>query len=178
VAFLICEATPFCIEPTMPLHFFSNRTSGTTFIITFLHSVTFITAIYFLPVYFLPVYFQGVRGVSPARSGIELLPTILFVIPGAIIAGASLSTLGRYKPIHFIGFALMIIGFGLFSVLNAHSSTGEWTIFQAIGALGAGIILPVLLPAIQSPLTEADTALATSTWAFVRTFGMTWGATI
>lgn len=36
----------------------------------------------------------------------------------------------------------------------------------------------VLLPAVQAALTDADTALATSTWAFVRSFGLIWGATI
>jgi hypothetical protein len=43
-----------------------------------------------------------------------------------------------------------------------------------IDALGAGIILPVILPAIQAPLTETDTALATSNWSFFRAFGMIW----
>ena len=36
----------------------------------------------------------------------------------------------------------------------------------------------VLLPAVQAALTDANTALATSTWAFVRSFGLIWGATI
>ena len=57
-----------------------------------------------------------------SAPGIEFLPTILFVIPGAIIAGGSSSIFGRYKSTHFLGFALMIIGVGLFSLLNAHSS--------------------------------------------------------
>jgi Major Facilitator Superfamily len=171
--FLIYEASPFCIEPTMPLHLFSNRTSLAAFILTFLHTIAYVGAIYFLP-----VYFQGVRGATPARSGIDLLPTILILIPAVVVAGATLSTFGRYKPLHYIGFALMIIGFGLFSLLNAHSSTAAWVLFQAVGAAGAGLVIPVFLPAIQAPLTEADTALATSTWAFVRCFGMIWGATI
>jgi hypothetical protein len=62
-----------------------------------------------------------------SAPGIELLPTILFVIPSAIIAGASLSIFGRYKSIHFFKFALMIIGVGLFNVLNAHSSQLNWS---------------------------------------------------
>lgn len=36
----------------------------------------------------------------------------------------------------------------------------------------------VLLPAIQASLKEADVALSTSTWAFIRSFGLIWGATI
>jgi hypothetical protein len=72
----------------------------------------------------------------------------------------------------------MVIGFGLLSLLDAKSSTAEWVIYQGIAAAGAGLVIPVLLPAVQASLTEADTALSTSTWSFVRSFGQIWGATI
>ena len=173
VAFLVFEASRFCNEPTMPIGLYNNRTSSTSFILTFLHSITTIWAIYFLP-----VYFQGVLASSPARSGVQLLPTILFLIPFAASGGAALAKFGRYRPIHHIGFGIMTIGFGLFSLLNSTSSTAEWVIYQAIEAAGAGLVIPNLLPAVQAGLTESDTALATSTWAFMRSFGMIWGATI
>lgn len=38
--------------------------------------------------------------------------------------------------------------------------------------------LQVLLPSIQASLPESDVALSTSTWAFIRSFGLIWGATI
>ncbi|KAL9102566.1 MAG: hypothetical protein Q9187_009107 [Circinaria calcarea] len=94
------------------------------------------------------------------------------------MGGALVAKFGRYRPVHHAGYALMIIGFGLFSLLDETSSTAEWVIFQAIEAAGAGLVIPVLLPAVQAELTEADTALATSTWAFVRSFGLVWGATV
>lgn len=173
VAFLIYEGSKFCVEPTMPIRLFANRTSTTSFILTFLHSIITIWAVYFLP-----VYFQGVLASSPARSGVQLLPTILFLIPFAAAAGGIITKFGRYRPIHHVGFAIMTIGFGLFILLNAGSSTAEWVIYQAIEAAGAGLVISALLPAVQAELSEADTALATSTWAFARSFGMIWGATI
>ena len=45
-------------------------------------------------------------------------------------------------------------------------------------AAGTGLALPVLLPAVQASLTDADTALSTSTWSFIRSFGLIWGAAI
>jgi hypothetical protein len=171
--FLLYEGSRFCVEPTMPNHLFSNRTSTTALILTFLHSVATVSVIYFMP-----VYFQGVLKANPQSAGTDLLPTILFLIPFAIIAGGTLSKFGRYRPLHHAGFAMMIIGFGLLSLLNFRSSTAEWAIYQAITAAGVGLILPVLLPAFQAALTEADTGLSTSTWAFVRSFGQIWGATI
>lgn len=50
--------------------------------------------------------------------------------------------------------------------------------YQLLSALGTGLALPVLLPAVQAPLTEEDTALCTATWSFMRTYGFIWGATI
>ncbi|KAI2026499.1 hypothetical protein LOY97_003940 [Ophidiomyces ophidiicola] len=171
--FLVFEGSSFCQDPTMPLHLFSNRTSLVGFSLTFIHSIANIWALYFLP-----VYFQGVLVSSPGRSGVQLLPSILMLIPFAAISGAVLTKWGRYRPIHHAGYAVMAIGHGLFTLLSEHSSTAEWVIFQMLAAAGAGIVIPVLLPAVQAELTDKDTALATSTWAFVRSFGMVWGSTI
>ena len=171
--FLFYERTKYCKEPTMPVHLFTNRTSLIAFILTFLHSMVTIWALYFLP-----VYFQGVLDSTPGRSGVQLLPTVLFLIPFAATGGKLVAQFGRYRPIHLAGFAIMVIGFGLFSILSATSSTAVWVIFQAIEAAGAGLVIPALLPAVQAPFSDADTALATSTWAFVRSFGLVWGATV
>jgi hypothetical protein len=147
--------------------------SATTLVLTFLHSIATVSVIYFMP-----VYVQGVLGANPGRAGTDLLPNILLLIPFAIIAGGTLSKFGRYRPLHHAGFALMIIGFGVLSILDEDSSTTEWVLYQCIAAAGAGLILPVLLPAFQASLSETDTGLSTSTWAFVRSFGKIWGATI
>ncbi|PWY77356.1 MFS general substrate transporter [Aspergillus heteromorphus CBS 117.55] len=171
--FLTYEASRYCVNPTMPLHLFSNRTSGAAFGLTFLHSLSAISVMYFLP-----VYFQAVLAATPSRSGVELLPTILFMIPAAIVAGGLLSKLGRYRPIQHVGFALMVIGFGLLTLLEGHATTAQWVGYQLASAAGSGLALPVLLPAVQASLTEEDTALSTSTWAFIRSFGLIWGATI
>ncbi|KAI3396962.1 hypothetical protein diail_11362 [Diaporthe ilicicola] len=171
--FVALEATRFVSNPMMPIHLFTNRVTSLVFTITFLHGVITMWAFYFLP-----VYFQGVLGETPYRSGIMLLPSILALIPAAIISGLLLTKVGRYKPILFVAFALVVIGFGLFSLLDENSSTGAWVGFQIIEALGAGLAIPTLLPALLAPLTDKDTALATGTWAFMRSFGTTWGVAI
>lgn len=163
----------FAVDPIMPLHLFQNRTSLIAFFLTFLHAISVM-----MPLFFLPIYFQSVLDASPERSGIDLLPTILTVIPGAIIAGVLLQRFGRYKPIHFIGFSVMAVSFGLFSLLDENSSTAAWVLFQMIMAVGLGLIVPTLLPMVQAELTDADTGSVTGAWTFLRSFGMTWGVTI
>ncbi|KAF2271624.1 major facilitator superfamily protein [Westerdykella ornata] len=171
VVFFVYQRYP--AEPTMPLRLFTNRTTVTAFFLTFLHSI-----LTFWVIYFLPVYFQGVLASSPSRSGVQLLPTVLILIPFAAVSGKLLGKLGKYKPLHFTGFAIMTIGFGLFTLLRASSSTAAWVLFQAVEAAGAGVIVSVLLPAIQAPLSQKDVATATGTFAFVRSFGIVWAVTV
>lgn len=72
----------------------------------------------------------------------------------------------------------MIIGLGLFTLLDSNSSTGAWAGFQIIEAAGAGLVVSTLLPAVQAGLPETDTATAAGTFAFIRSFGIIWGVTI
>ncbi|KAI1401836.1 putative multidrug resistance protein fnx1 [Hypoxylon fuscum] len=160
-------------EPTMPLRLFSNRTSIGSYGLTFVHSI-----LSYWIVYFLPLYFQAVLETDPVTSGVNLLPTVIVSMPFAIIAGVGLSKFGRYRPWHFIGVALFAISFGLFSLLDENSTRAYWAGIQCIGAAGAGVLTTTTLPAAQSPLTEEDQAVATATWAFIRSFGAIWGVAI
>lgn len=89
-----------------------------------------------------------------------------------------MSKFGRYRPIQHIGFGLMVLGSGLFTLLDKDSSTGAWVGFQVISSAGAGLVTSTALPTVLAPLKDSDTALATATWAFCRSFGMTWGVAI
>ncbi|KAF2138627.1 uncharacterized protein K452DRAFT_256263 [Aplosporella prunicola CBS 121167] len=172
-AFLFYEGSRFAVEPIMPLHLFKNRTSSAVFIITFFHSLASVWVLYFMP-----VYFQGVRMSTPARSGVQLLPTVVVMIPFGGIGGKLLEKYGKYKPIHLAAFAIMVIGYGLLTLLDENSSTAEWVIFQIVESIGFGLILAALLPALQAKLSEADSASSTATWGFIRAFGMVWGSII
>lgn len=160
-------------NPIMPVHLFGHSITAVVFLLTFLHG-----AITMWAYFFLSVYFQGVLAASAYRSGIMLLPSILALLPGAILGGVLLTKLGSYKPILVVSFALIVLGFGLFSILDENSGTGAWVGFQVVESFGAGLTLAVLLPALLAPLTDKDTALATGTWAFMRSFGIMWGVAI
>lgn len=73
---------------------------------------------------------------------------------------------------------MMMLGFGLSTLLNANSSTAEWVIYQGIIAAGVGTIVSSLLPAIQAGLSDDDSAASTALFAFLRSFGAIWGITI
>ena len=173
VVFMIFENSKFTVEPVTPPRLFKNRTSATVYAITFLNS-----ALLYWALFFLPVYFQAVAGSSPSRSGVQLLPIVLVAVPAAIASALALAKFGKYKILHFLGFAICTIGIGLFSTLDKDSTTAEWVIFQIIAAWGSGFVLNTLLPACQAGLEEKDQAAATATWSFIRSFGAIWGVAI
>ncbi|KAI5918480.1 multidrug resistance protein fnx1 [Camillea tinctor] len=171
--FVWFETTKWVKEPVVPSRLFSNRTSITIFAVTFLNS-----ALLYWVLFFLPVYFQAVLGSSASRAGVQILPSVLIAIPGAIFSVLLLAKFGKYKPLHLIGFAVCTIGLGLFTLFNPQTTTAEWVIFQAITAAGSGFVLNTLLPSIQAQFEEKDQAATTAAWSFMRAFGSIWGVAI
>ncbi|KAH8694227.1 DNA repair protein RAD50 [Talaromyces proteolyticus] len=160
-------------EPVVPPELFKSRTAVIIFVVTFFNSL-----LLYWVLFFLPVYFQAVLGKSAARSGVLLLPAVLFAIPGSIVAVLLLTKFGKYKPIHLVGFILTVLGLGLFSMLDQNSSLAVIVIYQAISALGGGLVLNTLLPAVQAQLPESYQASVTAAWSFMRSFGSIWGVAV
>jgi Major Facilitator Superfamily len=171
--FYFSEGSKFCPEPVMPPHIFSNVTSTVAYFLTFQHSV-----ITFWVLYFFPVYFQAVLGSSPARSGVQMLPTVIVFAPFAAVAGGIVAKTDKYRPLHQIGFLAMTICVGCLSLLDQHSSTAVWVILQGLVAAGLGLVISTLLPAVQAGLPESEAASTSATWAFVRSLGTIWGVSI
>lgn len=171
-AFHFHQASPICMEPSIPPRLFQNRTSATALLLTCISSII-LQAI----TYFLPVYFQGVLGTSALSSGVKFLPFAITINFWAVLAGFLVSKLGKYRPLHWAGFGLSAIGNGSFSLLDGESSTAAWACFQVIAAAGSGCILSIMLPAIMAALPESDVAAASSAYSFTRTVGQIWGIT-
>jgi asparagine N-glycosylation enzyme membrane subunit Stt3 len=102
----------------------------------------------------------------------------MFLLPAAISGGFLTTKFGRYRPLHLIGYALLAIAFGLLSTLTLTSSAAAWVLYQAIAAIGSGLVLSSLIAAIQADLSDADNASSIAVFAFIRNFGAVWGLTI
>ncbi|KAF4636135.1 hypothetical protein G7Y89_g1954 [Cudoniella acicularis] len=173
ILFHVHQASPICKEPSVPPHLFSNRTSCIGFLLAFNSAM-----ILNWSAYFLPFYFQASQGTNPVLSGVYVLPFTLFMVPAAMVAGGLLAKFGQYKPFHWIGFGLFALAAGLLSTLDTSSPRAAWICYQILGAIGLGLILTTILPAILASLEESDAAVATSTFSFLRSFGYTFGVTI
>ncbi|KAI0476612.1 major facilitator superfamily domain-containing protein [Xylariaceae sp. FL0804] len=133
-AFSIFEAISWAPgNPVIPPRLFGNPTSIILGINSFLNS-----CLIYWGLYLLPVYFQTVKLASPSRAGINLIPLSLLAIPSAIAGGLLLTPYGRYKPIHLVGFATLILGRGLYTALNRDITVPQWVAYELFAGIGPG----------------------------------------
>lgn len=171
--FIAYEASGIPAQPVLPLRLFGNRTTSAAYFITGMWSILSMWRIYFLS-----VYFQSVRASSSARAGVQILPSVLMLLPAVVISGGFMKKTGKFIPMHLIGLGMNVVGQGLYTLLSPTSSTAAWVLIEMVTGFFANLVLPCLLPAVQAGLSETDTAAATAFWGFLRSFGIIWGVTI
>jgi hypothetical protein len=99
-------------------------------------------------------------------------------MPSAVLGGILTVKTGRYKPYHIIGFSIMLVGLGTFTILDAATTLTVLSVLEVVLAAGSGLVLSTVLPGVQADLPESDVAVATGAWAFMRSFGTIWGISI
>ena len=60
--------------------------------------------------YYLPLYFQAVRGASPVRSGVLLMPMVVVQALVGVAVGGIIFRYGWIRPILWTGMALSTVG--------------------------------------------------------------------
>lgn len=172
VLFGILQNSRLCPSPIMPLRLF-NPTSSLVFAITFLSA----TILMLVP-YFLAIYFQAVLQDSPTKAGVDLLATVVILLPAAMVIGGLVSKTGHYRIAHISSFALTAISMAGFMLTDNHTATINWIVLSVLGAIGMGALIPTALPAAQAPLPDSDAAAVTAAFSFFRSFGLLWGFSI
>ncbi|KAJ7779218.1 major facilitator superfamily domain-containing protein [Mycena metata] len=163
----------FAAFPVIPRDIVSNRTSVSGLLTVAVHGVTSISVVYYIP-----VFFQACFGASPLRSSVDFLPAQLTSTPFAVLTGVLVGFTKKYRLVNWAGWAISIVGFGLFSTIRADTSTAQWVIYQIIAALGVGPLFVVPLFALLAPLPPARSGSALTLFTFTRSFAQTWGITI
>jgi EmrB/QacA subfamily drug resistance transporter len=153
-------------EPILPPDLFANR----TFLIS--SAVGFIVGLgMFAAVTYMPVYLQVVQGISPSRAGIAMTPLMGGLFLTSIVSGQIISAIGRYRIFPIAGTALMGVGLGLMSFLGT-----DTPIWFALGAmlvlgLGLGLVMQVLVLAVQNAVDYRNLGVATSGATLFRSIG-------
>jgi EmrB/QacA subfamily drug resistance transporter len=164
VAFLWQESR--ASEPILPLRLFKKRT------FTIGNAATFILGFaMFGSIIFVPLYLQIVKGATPTRSGLLMLPMMVGIIATSIISGRMISKIGRYKWFPVGGTALMSAGLLLFVGLSVNTSIWLAFLYMLIVGVGLGLSMQPLILAVQNVLDPADMGAGTATATFFRSLG-------
>ena len=165
-----CFVETRAAEPIIPLKLFKNRTfsaaSGVGFIVGFSM---------FGAIVYIPLYLQTVHGASPTASGLELLPMVAGMLVTFIFSGQLVSRTGRYKIFPIVGSAVLAVGLAMLSRLGPHTSYGLASIYMLVVGLGVGLVMQVLVVAVQNSVPYSQLGVATSTSTFFRTIGGAFG---
>jgi len=160
-------------EPVLPLRLFRNSVFSVTAGIGFAAGFAMFGALAFLP-----LFLQVVRGVSPTVSGVYLLPMVIGMLLTSVGSGQLISRLGRYKVFPIVGTALLVVALLLLSRLSATTSSLVLNTYFFILGLSLGLIVQVLVIAVQNSADYADLGAATSGATFFRSIGGAFGVAI
>ncbi len=153
-------------EPIIPPRLFANRTFVLTSIAGFAVGVAMFGGIVYLP-----QYLQIVKGQSPTASGLLTLPLMIGLLTTSIGSGRLITRTGHYKPFPIAGLATAALGLFLLSRLHADSSLVTAGLYMAVVGLGIGMVMQVLVLAVQNAVDRRDLGAATSASTFFRSMG-------
>jgi EmrB/QacA subfamily drug resistance transporter len=171
LAFLRAESR--AAEPILPLHLFRNRVFVVTGAIGFVIGFALFGALTYLP-----LFQQVVRGDSPTESGLQLIPVMGGVLIGSIGSGQVIARTGRYKAFPVAGTAIAAIGMVLLSRLDAGTSTLYASLAMFVMGLGLGLVMQVLVLAVQNAVDYAELGVATSGATLFRSMGGSLGTAV
>jgi EmrB/QacA subfamily drug resistance transporter len=167
VAFVIVEGRSR--EPMMPLSLFRSR--------NFTGANAFTLLLYFALVgtmFFLPFNLIWVQGYTATAAGAAIVPAILIMSLLSRYTGGLTDRFGPRLPL-VLGPAIAAVGFALFVVPGAESSSYWTTFFPAAVVLGVGlsILVPAVTTAALNSVDVRHTGLASAiNNAFSQTAGL------
>jgi len=109
--------------------------------------------------------------VSPLSSGVLLMPMMLGMLATLVISGRIISRFGRYKLFPILGTGTMTFGLGALSLLTIESNDWQTAIDALWLGLGMGMVMQVLIIAVQNSVDYKHLGVATSGTMLFRSLG-------
>ena len=171
VAFIAVERR--AAEPVLPLRLFANRAFAVTSAVALVVGFAM-----FGSVTYLPLFLQVVKGSTPTASGLEMLPMMGGMLVSSIASGQMISRTGRYKIYPVAGTAIMTAALALLSRTGVDTSLGRLLWLMLLLGLGMGLVMQVLVIAVQNAVDYRDLGVATSGNSLFRSIGGSVGTAI
>ncbi len=161
-------------EPVLPIRLLTNR----VFVIS--ASVGFVVGFaMFGAITFLPLFLQSVQGATATSSGLRMIPMMAGILITSIASGQAIARLGRYKVFPVAGTAIMAVGLALLSRLGVGTSTGLASLYLFVLGAGLGLVMQVLVLAVQNSVPYETLGTATSGVTLLRVNALSgeyWGS--
>ncbi|MCH5670429.1 MFS transporter [Streptomyces gilvus] len=171
VLFLVAER--FAAEPLIPLRLFRDSVFNVTSLVGLVIGVALFGAASYLP-----TFLQMVDGASATESGLLMLPMMGGIVGASIVSGQLISHTGRYRIYPVLGSAVSAVGMWLLSRLEADTPRLQYSVWMAVLGAGIGMVMPVLVLAVQNSVRPADLGTATSANNYFRQIGGSVGAAV
>lgn len=160
-------------EPVLPPRLFRIRTFWLCSVISFVIGFAMFGALTFLP-----TFLQVVHGYSPTLSGVHMIPMVIGMLLSSTISGQIVSRTGHYKIFPILGTAVTVVGLLLLHRLDEFTSTWVMSLYFLVFGLGLGLVMQVLILAVQNAVGYEDLGSATSGATFFRSIGASFGVSI
>ena len=160
-------------EPIIPMRLFRNSIFSISNLFGFMIGVAMFGAMIFIP-----VYLQVVDGMSPTRSGLAMVPMVVGIFTTSIFAGQMMTRTGRYKIYPILGAAIVAGALLLLSTLDADSPYWYAGASMFVMGMGLGFTMQVLITVVQNSVDRSDMGVATSSVAFFRQMGGSFGTAL
>ncbi|MFE9875931.1 MFS transporter [Streptomyces sp. NPDC005784] len=171
VLFLVVER--FAVEPLIPLRLFRDPVFNVTALVGLV-----VGAALFGAAGYLPTFLQMVDGAGATESGLLMLPMMGGIVVASVVSGQLISRTGRYKVFPVLGCALSALGMWLLSRLDADTPRLHYSVWMAVLGVGIGMVMPVLVVAVQNSVRVSDLGTATSANNYFRQIGGSIGAAV
>ncbi len=160
-------------EPVLPLRLFGNVVFRTSSAVGFVVGFAMFGAITFLP-----LYLQQVQGASPTSSGLRMVPMMAGLLITSIASGQIITRTGRYKVFPILGCGVFTLALWLMSRMGRDTSAWESGFFMFLFGIGLGLVMQVLVLAVQNAVEYRDLGTATSGATFFRSIGSAVGVAV
>ncbi|MEY9938102.1 EmrB/QacA subfamily drug resistance transporter [Streptacidiphilus sp. MAP5-52] len=158
----------------IPMRLFSNKVFSQTSLLSVLTGMAM-----FGGMLMIPQYLQIVKGASPTKSGLLMLPLMLGMMVTSIVVGRLIARTGHYKIFPVVGTGVMIVAMLLFHFeVQWNTSLGETMVFMALFGVGLGGVMQTLTLAVQNAVPPQDMGVATASSTFFRQLGSTVGTAV
>jgi len=153
-------------EPIIPLELFRQRTFLLSSIIGFILGLSFYSSMTFLP-----LYLQVVKGSIPSKAGMQLLPLMGGYLVMSVASGRIITRIGKYRIFPIMGTLIVCVAMVLLATLPMSAPIGMLYLYTSLLGGGLGMVLQVLVLAVQNAVAFRNMGVATSGVTLFRSIG-------